>query len=615
VSGNSRMSPGESYWAKLTAQRIQRRQALKVVASGSAAALALSFVGCGGDSANKTAENAPSTDKSGLVSTAVDSTTKATPGGTLTLSLGSDTPSFDALSSIAIPPAMHNEYVYARLVNANKVFNLVKGEAMDPTVDPYAAESWEQSPDGLTLTFKLRANGGLDPRPPTNGRNLDAQDVVFAYNRYKATGRSRGLVSNELNKDAPVISVTAVDPRTVLVKLAYPSVSILPLLGFFFYYQLQPREADGGFDPKQTMRGSGPWMLDEYKPSTSFSYKKNPNFYRKDRPFFDGVELPIITEYAQGLAQLKAGRLHSFNVRAEDLVQTKQDVPSLNLYPVAAFPAGSNIAFFAFKQGSMWQDERLRQALSMMVDRDLYISTMYNVDKFTSQGLSVETRWNTVFPANEPAWLDPQSSEFGPNAKYFKLDPAEAKKLVQATGRSVIEAPFNTIPGLEYGPDYKREAEILKGMWESSGVFKFSTSLHDYTTDFIPKIGSYPAGGHTFDGVALASITGYPEVDVYLSDHYSPGGALNHFETDFPNDTQWQSMVKAQKSEFDTKKRLAMLKEIQRYHAGKMYGIHRAGAALGFQLWNPGVMNVRAFASRFGGQSPTAELMNYWLSK
>jgi hypothetical protein len=58
-----------------------------------------------------------------------------------------------------------------------------------------------------------------------------------------------------------------------------------------------------------------------------------------------------------------------------------------------------------------------------------------------------------------------------------------------------------------------------------------------------------------------------------------------------------------------------MLKDIQRYHAGKMYGIHRAGGALGFMLWSPEVQNVRAFSSRFGGQSPAAELMQYWLPK
>jgi len=422
-------------------------------------------------------------------------------------------------------------------------------------------------------------------------------------------------VSNELNKDASIVSVTAADSRTVVIKLAYPSVSILPLVGFFFYWQLQPREADGGFDPRSTMRGSGPWMLDDYKPSASFHYKKNPNFFRKDRPFVDAVDLPIISEYAQGLAQLKAGRLHYFAVRAEDVIQTKQDVSSLNLYSTATFPSGSNIVFFALKPGSIWQDDRLRQALSMQIDRDLYIGTMFNVEKFKTQGLPVETRWNTVFPANEPAWLDPQGSEFGANARYFKYDPAEAKKLVQASGRTVVEAQFHTIPGLEYGPDYKREAEILRGMWEQDGNFKITSVLHDYTTEFIPKYASYPAGGHTFDGLGLASITGYPEVDVYMSDHYSPGGALNHFEVDYPKDAQWDSLVKAQKSEFDTKKRLAILKDIQRHHAGKMYGIHRAGGSLGFTLWNPEVQNVRAFASRFGGQSPAAELMQYWLGK
>src|SRR3954453_20325219 len=203
-------------WDARSAVRISRRRVLSGIGAGSAAAAFLAACGGGEDKPGQAQPSAKS-DKSGLLATPRDTSDKATPGGTLNLSIGRDTEGFDALSAVPITPAMHNEYTYARLVSANKIFNLAKGESMDATVDSYAAESWEQSPDGLQLTFKLRANGGLDPRPPTNGRNLDAQDVVFAYNRYKATGRSRGLVSNELNKDAPVISVTAVDPRTVLV--------------------------------------------------------------------------------------------------------------------------------------------------------------------------------------------------------------------------------------------------------------------------------------------------------------------------------------------------------------------------------------------------------------
>ena len=47
-----------------------------------------------------------------------------------------------------------------------------------------AAESWEFSPDGLTLTLKMRPNHAFDPRPPTSGRAMTAYDVKFSWDRF-----------------------------------------------------------------------------------------------------------------------------------------------------------------------------------------------------------------------------------------------------------------------------------------------------------------------------------------------------------------------------------------------------------------------------------------------
>src|SRR3546814_19813515 len=46
------------------------------------------------------------------------------------------------------------------------------------------ATSFEISPDKLKLTLKLRQGMKWDSRAPTNGRNLNAQDVVFSWNKF-----------------------------------------------------------------------------------------------------------------------------------------------------------------------------------------------------------------------------------------------------------------------------------------------------------------------------------------------------------------------------------------------------------------------------------------------
>jgi peptide/nickel transport system substrate-binding protein len=606
------VSAGSAYWNRVAGARTLRRRCLQSALAAGFAAGALGLFGCSDDDGNPPAARQ---DKSGLLLKPEDTSARALRGGVFHYSTFADPPGFDGLSSLNALASIQNDYAYQRLVQASKVFNNAKKDKMDGSVDPYAAESWEQSADGLQLTMKLRPNNGLDPRPPTNGRVLDSQDVLFAYNRFKATGRARATLVNGLGQDGPVLSVEAPDSRTVTFKLAYPSVSLLPLLGDWFYLALHPREADGGFDPKTTMRGSGPWMLEDYRPSVSLSYKRNPNFYRSDLPYMDGIDLPIIADYSVALAELTAGNLHLYFPTQEDILATKTSAPSLNLFQYYNYPSLINIVFFSLKTGSIWRDERLRQALSLLLDRDLMLNTQWNLDKFAAAGLPTTARWHTLFPAGfEPTWLDPKSREFGANARNLAYDPAEAKKLVQASGKGpVVEADWHVIAGFEFGPGYRPMAELLSGAWQAGGDFKFRTVSHDYTTEFAPRFNLYPQGGRTFDGVALMGAINIGNEDLFLRNYFLPGSVASKFELDYPGDTQWESMVKAQRSEFDAQKRLTILQDLQRLHAARMYTMPNPGSALGFGLVHPAVQNVLVYVSRFFDSYASSEALHYWL--
>jgi peptide/nickel transport system substrate-binding protein len=609
-----------SYWSRFLQRRLQRRRVLKGLGTVAAAAAGLGLLGCRDeDGAAETDDQ----DKSGLLSRPEDTSETAVAGGTLPAYFSADVSSFDGMTSLAGQTSFHNDFAYARLVNFH-VFNAAQGERIDNTLDPYAAESWDVSGDGTEYVFHLQPNGKLDPRPPTNGRVLDAQDVVASWERFKATHRARGLLSNQVNPNAPVESMEALDAMTVRMKLAYPSVSLLAALAFSFYFMLQPVEADGGFDPRQTMRGSGPWMLSEYETGTAFAYRKNPGFHRKDRPFMDGIDGRIIQDYAQGLAQLTAGHLYSYNVRQEDVIATKEQAPALDLMSQDGFPrAASAIVFFSFKPGSIFRDDRVRRAMSLLIDRDLYIDTQFNAAQFEALGLPVQRRWATVLPVGEDElWLDPRSDDFGPSARYFRYDPEEARKLVQAAaGELPVKERFTTIVGNEYGADHHQDADVLQGMWSANGDFELERNVVDYGTVFLPKY-SISGPERTFDGggVALAGVAPFPEPDILLGEWYMKGGTYYKFEPDYPDNATWESLMASQRTERDAGKRLSVLQDIQRYHAEKMYTIHRPGFSLGFALKQPWLANAGAFVSAstntFAGNiGPSTSALHWWLDE
>src|SRR6266545_6287843 len=193
------------------------------------------------------------------------------------------------------------------------------------------------------------------------------------------------------------------------------------------------------------MIGTGPWSLANYTPSVGFTLKRHADYYDKDRAFVDQIDRTIISEYAATRDQLKAGNIYTFGshptsglINQEDVLPLKQDEPRISVYQgeLGSATAGGVQSFGWLPAGkSPFVDERVRQAISMAWDRDLYLDTFYNVSQFASQGLPVVGRWETAVASTfEGWWLDPKGKDFGPNGKYFQHDVSEGKKLLAAAG-------------------------------------------------------------------------------------------------------------------------------------------------------------------------------------
>src|SRR5438093_1112794 len=80
--------------------------------------------------------------------------------------------------------------------------------------------------------------------------------------------------------------------------------------------------------------------------------------------------------------------------------------------------------------------------------------------------------------------------------------------------------------------------------------------------------------------------------------NYMPGSTEYQFEPDWPNDTKYEQMMLQQRTELDSRERLAIVQDIQRYHASKAYSLPRPGDAKGFTLWWPYMQNLNVYANR-----------------
>ena len=478
----------EGYWSKVTSSRLTRRRALQGAAALGVGAASLSLIGCGDGGDDSTGVKG---DASGLLSAKADSTKQAVAGGTWSSYRDEDLISTNPLSNPQGAAQSELGWAYGLLTkHAFAVGRPVGADEMTGDV----AESWEISPDGQQVTLKVRSGLKFHNIPPVNGRAVSSSDVKFSYDTAAQTSPYRANMFYSASKAAPIESVTTPDDRTVVLKLAFPYGPIIEALGHHQHPYIVPKEAEGGFNANAAMIGSGPYMLTTYQQSSRLEYTKNPDYYVKGRPFVDKVTKPIITDYAAGLAQFETKAISDFTVKPEDILRVKRDHPEMLMWtePRPSGYISQKIYNFSKQPNSAVADVRIRRAFSMTIDRDLYIDTMENTVVFEKEGIPVETGWNGPLAAFFPSWIDPRNEkEFGEAAKFYKYDPAEAKKLLQAAGQTRVNFPWGYYT--DRGTEHTKINEIVVGMAEETGLFKITLEPLPYASTGATSVSSATA--------------------------------------------------------------------------------------------------------------------------
>jgi ABC-type transport system substrate-binding protein len=581
-----------SYWQRATALRVTRRRGL-MAAGGGALAGAL-LAACGGDEDK-------GSDSGQLLTKPTDSTKQAKRGGVMLFYRDREVTTSDPHFTSRTQPGTSSTY--------SRLFRRKPGYLAPQPVEFVGdlSDSWELSPDKLQMTIKLRSNATWHNVPPVSGRPVDSQDIVYSWERVASVGANRSLLANAVSPSAPIESIRAVDNRTLVIKTSRPAAGLYALLSGTIsgYLWVIPRESEDKYDLRRTTIGSGQWMVSEYEPSVRLVFKRHEGFHEKERVYFDEVKQPIVPEYATGLAQFKVGSIYSFVVRPADILSTKKDVPLLDLYALDP-PANGNIAFFGWNPvygtGTPFRDKRLRQALSMSWDRDLWIDTFYEVNKFRSEGIAVESSWNSSVLAVWPEWwLDPKGKGLGSGAKYYQHDLAEAKKLVAAAGHpSGVDIKAQYITTGEYGTDFNARVETLMNFGRAVGL-NLRTVPVNFNTDWRPKVAD--ALGD-FEGISFrAGAAGTQIADVvegaFAYYHYQ--GGVNYTGFFSPNssfqkgDPRLNEILEKARGEFDQKKSMSLMHEMQQILAEEQYMLHFPGSASEFDLAWPTVRNQNVF--------------------
>jgi len=595
-----------SYWTDLLARRVGRRRAL--IGAGSAGLGAALLAACGGGDGEDVGGS--------LATKPTDSTSRAAKGGIMQSFMTSEGLNFDVPTGTAQVVA-HGLHVYSRLVKTKL------GTAESPpdgTVIPDAAVSWEITPDGRQLTFRLRDNMKYEPRPPVNGRTINSADVKYSWERFAAANPARGNWLASIVPDAPVDRLEFPDSRTVVVKMANVLGGILGRFTADLY--VVPVEAEGGFDVKQEMRGSGPWMLTKYERSVGWEYRRNPNWYdAASRPFLDGIDYALLSEPTVQLAQFRAKRLWWLTPPGEEVLGLKRDLPDVMVVPFNPLNSGITGGYqitLSKLPNSPLKDVRLRHAISLLIDRDAWIDTFYNVTGLEAEGFPMQAAWNSPISCTAREWLDPKENKLGPDSKWFHHDPDEAAKLLRAANAFGIEQEYSYASSGFTTPLTTRQMEVIAQMLQEGGHFKLKVNTGDYTAWFQP---TYLRGRGQYEGIAWSSGNmGGADMDAELWSFYAPGARSDGIYS-WDNVPGLEPLMKAHRAELDLTKRVSITQDIQRLLAKEQPAIMYPGIATTFNMYWPWMGNASWFRllGSTGPASPVAApvdtLIHVWYDK
>lgn len=396
------------FTAKIGLRRFRRAVATAVPAVAAAAWLS----GCGGTTSKEGVGNAGGG--------------TATRGGELVVSARIEPRTFNRLTSREATTDLVSSLLQAKLIRINR---------LSDDVEPWLAESWTRSDDGLTYTMKLRENVTF-----SDGHPMTADDVVFSL----AAAYAVPFSADSLTIDGKKLTMAAVDPLTVNLKFPVryaPGLRILNELLVLPRHKLEPAfkagklaSAWGLSTPASEIAGLGPFVLSTYSPGQRMVFERNPHYWRKDGdgmplPYLDRLALEVVPDENTQLLRLGSGASDMMisEVPAESYATVKRaaDEGKLRLYDLGvgfepdAFWLNLKPGAFASDRRAAWiQRDELRRAISMAVDRQLFADTV-----FLGAGVPV---YGPITPANKK-W-------YSPEAPRTLHDPAGAQSLLATMG-------------------------------------------------------------------------------------------------------------------------------------------------------------------------------------
>src|SRR6266704_1521356 len=272
--------------------------------------------------------------------------------------------------------SIHEEATFAALGPMMGVFNNLVMYKQDvplsslESIVPDLASEWSWDEDKTALTFKLRQGAKWH-----DGKPFTAKDVKCTWDMLQ--GKSADKL--RLNPRKPwylnLEEVVTNGDFEVSFRLKRPQPAFVALLasGWSPVYPCHVPARD----MRQHPIGTGPFKFVEFKPNEHIKVTRNPDYWKKDRPYLDGIEYTIIRDPSTAALAFVSGKFdmtfpYELTVPQYNDMRGQMPQAICEVTPVG----GVNGHLLINRDNPPFNNPDLRRAMALSIDRKTFVDIL-----------------------------------------------------------------------------------------------------------------------------------------------------------------------------------------------------------------------------------------------
>ncbi len=350
--------------------------------------------------------------------------------------------------------------IYSKWITVPYIFeSLLTYDFNELTLEPWLAESYEISDDGLEITYHLR-----DDIYFSDGVPVTADDVIFTY---EAIINPKVDAADLANLFDNVKRAEKIDERTVKFVLKWAYFKSLENTSFWDI-GVYPKHIYGFTDARQFNSrisdpvGSGPYVFWKWDTGKEIVLKRNENYWG-EKPKLDRIVYRFITNAVAAVQAIRSHQVDIIIPEPDQYAELAGDEQFNKEFRCLSYwNPGAPFYYIGWNEDTpFFSDKRVRLAMTYIIDREQIIEKLLK-----GYGRGISGPYFINGPQNDP------------NIKPWPCDPQRAAELldearwVDTDGDGVRDkdgVPFRF--KFMYSSDsafYQRLAKLLKD--EAAGV-------------------------------------------------------------------------------------------------------------------------------------------------